>query len=56
MSRLMRAVSRRESVASPAPDTIVVFGPKVFLMGSATSATFVEKFILPAPVATLGSG
>lgn len=52
----MRAVSRRESVASPAPDTIVVFGPKVFSMGSATSATFVEKFILPAPVATLGSG
>jgi len=56
LSRLMRAVSRRESVASPAPDTIVVFGPKVFSMGSATSATFVEKFILPAPVATLGSG
>ncbi len=49
LSRLMRAVVRRESVAQPASDTVAVFGPKTMALGAATSGTFIEKFTIAAP-------
>src|SRR5437763_7392897 len=46
LSRLFRGAARTEqSAASTTPsDTVVLFGPKVLALGSATSGNFVEKF------------
>ena len=49
LSRFFRAVSGRadvvaESVSAAPSDTVVLFGPKTLALGSATSATFVERF------------
>jgi RHS repeat-associated protein len=49
LSRFVRAVAGREAVAPPTSDTTVVFGPKTMSLGSATSATFVEKFVVATP-------
>ncbi|MEO7181305.1 MAG: RHS repeat-associated core domain-containing protein [Gemmatimonadaceae bacterium] len=49
LSRLIRAAAGRSEraaaqIAAAPGDTVVLFGPKVFALGAATSATFVEKF------------
>ena len=48
LRRLLHVAPRREALLA-ASDTVVVFGPKIMALGSATSGTFVERFTVATP-------